>query len=171
MRSVLHVERSLRTFNFTKCQRLSATLGPRNASFQPKYLGYCSFGQEGRVFLQVCWSEWFEIDDEEGWMNIISSRLFPRASGQCQAENGVITKSRNSRDERKSRQLPETLTEAWINQDLFRGLKYFSWEHGESESRDIDLKPKVNKCYFAILWDLINLAWAVKKFQFSRQKT
>ncbi|PFX20628.1 hypothetical protein AWC38_SpisGene14900 [Stylophora pistillata] len=54
----------------------------------------------------------FEIDDEEGWMNIISSRLFPRASGQCQAENDVITKSRNSRDERKSRQLPETLTGA-----------------------------------------------------------
>lgn len=39
-------------------------------------------------------------------------------------------------------------------QDFFRGIKHFSWEDGESESRDIDLKPKVNKCYFAILLDL-----------------
>lgn len=59
---------------------------------------------------------------------------------------------------------PCRLTGAWINQErtatqvrnkiFFRGIKHFSWEDGESESRDIDLKPKVNKCYFAILLDL-----------------
>lgn len=33
-----------------------------------------------RVFLRFCWSEWFEFDDEEGWMNVLLSQLFSRTA-------------------------------------------------------------------------------------------
>ena len=43
-------------------------------SFQSKHLGYRLFFQGGTVFLRGRWR--FELDKEEGWMDVILSRLF-----------------------------------------------------------------------------------------------